>query len=150
MLNKFEEELPKFDELFRESINNKNKEQLIQVISDFEGDIVKKYGFSNLEPVMEKWITRIKKGDSFDELNANIEDIEEVFDFMKKEISNKNLEVIGHEEESQNDEKYYEEDKDNKFEEDSIEKEDMALYSQLRQFNACIIFPTEKSRIITT
>ena len=140
LLNKFEEELPKFNEFFRESINNKSKEQLIQVISDFEGDIVKKYGFANLEPVMEKWVTKIKKGDSFDELNANIEDIEEVFDFMKKEISNKNLEVIGHEEESQNDDNYYEEDNDNKDEEDPIEKEDMALYSQLRQFNAASFF----------
>ena len=64
LLNKFEEELPKFNEFFRESINNKSKEQLIQVISDFEGDIVKKYGFANLEPVMEKWVTKIKKGDS--------------------------------------------------------------------------------------
>ena len=141
MLNRFEEELHKYDELFRESINNKNKEQLIQVISNFENNIVKKYGFSNLEPVMEKWVTKIKKGDSFDELNANIEDIEEVFNFMKQELSNKYLEVINHEEEeSQNDDNFYDEDQDNKNEEDPIEKEDMSLYSQLRQFNAASFF----------
>ena len=141
MINRFEEELQKYNELFRESINNKNKEQLIQVISDFENNIVKKYGFSNLEPVMEKWVTKIKKGDSFDELNANIEDIEEVFNLMKQELSNKNLEVINHEEEeSQNDDNFYDEDQDNKNEEDPIEKEDMALYSQLRQFNAGSFF----------
>jgi HPt (histidine-containing phosphotransfer) domain-containing protein len=140
LISKFEEELPKFNELFRESINNKNKEQLIQVISDFENSIVKKYGFSNLEPVMEKWVTRIKRGDSFDDLNANIEDIQEIFEYMKQEFGNKNLEVIGHEEESQNDENIFEEDKDDKNEDDPIEKEDMALYSQLRQFNAASFF----------
>ena len=89
---------------------------------------------------MEKWVTRIKKGDSFDDLNANIEDIQEIFEYMKQEFGNKNLEVIGHEEESQNDENFFEEDKDDKNEDDPIEKEDMALYSQLRQFNAASFF----------
>ena len=139
ILSKFEEELPKFMDLFKESINNKNKDQLIQVISNFETEIVKKYGFSNLVPIIEKWVTNIKKDESFDDLNANLEDIEEVFEFMKQELENQNIEVIDHEEESPSDD-YYEEDKDNKDVDDPIEKEDLALYSQLRQFNAASFF----------
>ena len=92
-------------------------------------------------PIMDKWVAKIKKGENFDELNANIEDIEEVINFMKQELGNKNLELINHEEESQeNDDNYYEEGKNIKNEEDHLEKEDLALYSQLRQFNASSFF----------
>jgi hypothetical protein len=137
----FEKDLPKFINSFKDSISNKNKEELIQTISDFETEIAKKYGFSNMLPIMDKWVAKIKKGENFDELNANIEDIEEVINFMKQELGNKNLELINHEEESQeNDDNYYEEGKNIKNEEDHLEKEDLALYSQLRQFNASSFF----------
>ena len=141
IISDFERDLPRFIELFKESINNKNKEQLIQVIFDFQNEVVKKYGFSNLLPIMDKWTAKIKKGDNFDELNANIEDITEVFNFMKQELSNQNVDIIEHEEESQeNEDNYFEEDKNNKDEEDKLGKEDLALYSQLRQFNATSFF----------
>ena len=141
ILSDFEKDLPKFMDLFRESINNKDKDKLIQAISDFEIGIAKKYGFSNILPVMDKWMTKIKKGESFDDLNANIEDIEEVINFMKQELSNQNIEFINDEEENQeNEDNYYDEEKKNKNEEDNLGKEDLALYSQLRQFNPATFF----------
>ena len=141
LLSDFEKNVPKFMDLFKESINNKDKNQLIQVISDFEKEIVKKYGFSKLVPIMDNWVGKIKKGENFDELNANIEDIEEIINFMKQELSNQNMEMIKMEEESkENEENYYEDDKNNKNEEDHLGKEDLALYSQLRQFNPASFF----------
>ena len=141
LLTDFEKDLPKFLELFKESINNKDKDKLIRVISNFEIEIVKKYGFSDLLPVMDKWMTKIKKGENFEELNANIEDIEEVINFMKQELTSQNIEIINHEEESQeNEDNYLDEDKKNKNEEDNLGKEDLALYSQLRQFNPASFF----------
>ena len=143
LLKDFEKDLPRYMNLFKDSINNKNKEQLIQVISDFEGEIVKKYGFSSLGPVMEKWVGKIKKGDNFDELNANFEDIENIVNVMKEELSSKNIEIINNEEESQENEENSSEDDDdkkNKAEDDTLGKEDKALYSQLRQFNAASFF----------
>ena len=150
LLNDFEKKLPKFMDLFKEAINNKNKEQLIQILSDFETEIVKKYGFSNLVPVMDKWLVKIKKGESFDELNANIEDIEEVINIMKQELANKNIENINREEESQENEDNYFDEEDNKNntkEEDHLGKEDLALYSQLRQFNAASFFQPKNQGI---
>ena len=141
LLSDFEKDLPKFVEGFKDSINNKSKDQLIQVISDFQNDVVKKYGFANLLPITDKWISKIKKGDNFEDLNANVEDINDVFNLMKQELSNQNLDIINHEEESQeNEDNYIEENKDDKDEEDNLGKEDLALFSQLKQFNAASFF----------
>ena len=141
LVSDFEKDLPKFINLFKESISNKDKDQLIKTISDFETEIAKKYGFSNMLPIMDKWVAKIKKGESFDELNANIEDIEEVINSMKQELANQNIVIINHEEDGQeNEDNYYEEEKNIKNEEDHLEKEDLALYSQLRQFNASSFF----------
>ena len=141
LLYDFEKNVSKFMELFREFINNKDIEQLIQVISDFEAEIVKKYGFFNLIPIMGKWVGKIEKWENFDELNANIEDIEEIINFMKQELTNQNMKIIKMEEENQeNEDNYYDEDKNDKNEEDHLGKEDLALYSQLRQFNPASFF----------
>ena len=149
LLNDFEKQLPKYIDLFKESITNKNKDQLIQVLSDFEAEIVKKFGFSNLVPTMDKWKEKIKKGQNFDDLNANFEDIEEVINFMKQDLVNKNIENINREEESQESEDYFIDDdnKNNKNEEDHLGKEDLALYSQLRQFNAAPFFQPKNQGI---
>jgi hypothetical protein len=135
LLIDLEKNLPKYMDLFKESIENKDKDKLIQVISDFEVEIVKKYGFSGLVPIMENWVTKIKRGDTFDELNANIEDIEEIFNSMKQELSNENIELN-----QENEDYNLNEDKNNKNEEDNLDKEDLALYSQLKQFNPAAFF----------
>ena len=138
--SEFEKDIPKYMDKFKEAITNKNKDLLIQVLTDFESEILKKYDFSNMIPIMDKWVSKIKKGDSFEDLNANMEDLEEVINFMKQELSSQNLEIIHNEEDSQeNDENVNDEEK-NKEEEDNIGKEDMALYSQLKQFNAASFF----------
>ena len=149
LFSDFEKQLPKYMDLFKESITNKNKDQLIQVISEFKTEIVKKYGFSNLVPTMDKWVEKINKGQNFDDLNANIEDIAEVINFMKQDMANKNIENINREEESQENEDYYfdEENKNDKNEEAHLGKEDLALYSQLRQFNAASFFQPKNQGI---
>ena len=110
---------------------------------------MKKYGFSNLVPTMDKWVEKINKGQNFDDLNANIEDITEVINFMKQDLANKNIENINREEESQENEEYYfdEDNKNINNEEDHLGKEDLALYSQLRQFNAASFFQPKNQGI---
>ena len=138
--SEFEKDIPKFMEQFKEAITNKNKELLIQVLSNFEVEILKKYDFSNMIPIMDKWVSKIEKDDSFEDLNANMEDLEEIINFMKQELSNQNIEIIQNEEDSQENDGNIDDEKKNKEEEDHIGKEDLALYSQLKQFNAATFF----------
>ena len=142
VLSEFEKDIPKFMEQFKEAIINKNKELLIQALSNFEAEILKKYDFSNMIPIMDKWVAKIKKGDNFEELNANMEDLEEVISFMKQELSNQNAEIIHNEESSQENDGNIDEDEKKKKEDEEahIGKEDLALYSQLKQFNAASFF----------
>ena len=121
-------------DIFKNSINNKNKEELIQAISDFQENLVKKYYFTNMDQNIEKWISKIKKSDNFDDLNAYIEDIEEIIDYMKNELENKNVENHN-DEESENEEIYNINEKKDKEEEDVYNKEDMALFNQFKKFN---------------
>ena len=130
----FDNDSQKCIDIFKNAIDNKNKEELIHAINDFQDNLVKKYYFTGVDQIIEKWISKIKKSDNFDDLNANIEDIEEIIDYMKNELENKNVENHN-DEESENDDIYNNNEKKNKEEEDIYDKEDMALFSQLIKFN---------------
>jgi len=130
----FDNDSQKCIDIFKNAIDNKSKEELIQAIEDFQENLVKKYYFTNMDQIIDKWISKINKTDNFDDLNANMEDVEEIIDYMKNKLENKNDE-IHNEEESENDEIYNNNEKKKKEEEDIYDKEDMALFSQLKKFN---------------
>ena len=138
MILDFNNDYPKILETFRKAINDKNKDELIQAIKDFQNNLVNKYLFENLELIIEKWITKIKKSETFGDLNANIEDIEEIIDYMKSELENKNIET-NEEESDENEDDYYDE-KLKKTKEDAFDKEDDALFNQLKKFNPDAFF----------
>ena len=120
-------------------INNKNKDELIQAINNFQDNLVKKYYFLNMEPSIEKWISKINKTESFGDLNANIEDLEEIINYMKIELENKSIESDSEEESNENDDIFNEE-KQKKLQEEFLDKEEMALFSQLKKFNPDAFF----------
>ena len=126
-------------ELFKNAINNKNKDELIQAINNFQDNLVKKYYFLNMEPSIEKWISKINKTESFGDLNANIEDLEEIINYMKIELENKSIESDSEEESNENDDIFNEE-KQKKLQEEFLDKEEMALFSQLKKFNPDAFF----------
>ena len=128
-------------ELFRKSLKDRNKDELIQAINEFQNNIVKKYQFINMDQNIEKWISKIKKAETFGDLNANIEDLEEIIDYMKNELENKDNEINKEEEESEEDDDILlNEEKQKKLKEDKFNKEEMALFNQLKKFNPDAFF----------
>ena len=127
-------------DLFKNALNKKNADELIQAINDFKTNLVKKYFFTGMEQTIDKWISKINKSDNFEDLNAYIGDIEDIIDYMKSELENKNSGIENEEEESQEDEDILNNEEQKKVQEDNIDKEDMALFSQLKKFNTEAFF----------
>ena len=128
-------------DLFKNALNKKNSDELIQAIKDFNTNLLKKYLFTGMDQTIDKWISKINKSDNFEDLNAYIGDIEDIIDYMKSELENKNSEIDNEEEEeSQEDEDILNEEKQKKVQEDNIDKEDVALFSQLKKFNTEAFF----------
>ena len=122
-------------ESFKKAIKNRNKDELIQAINDFQSNLVDKYYFTNMEQNIDKWISKVKKAETFGDLNANIEDLEDIIDYMKKELENKNIEIDSEAESQENDDIFFNEEKQKKMHEEILDKEEMALFSQLKKFN---------------
>ena len=128
-------------DLFKNALNKKNSDELIQAIKDFNTNLLKKYLFTGMDQTIDKWISKINKSDNFEDLNAYIGDIEDIIDYMKSELENKNSEIDNEEEEeSQEDEDILNEEEQKKVQEDNIDKEDVALFSQLKKFNTEAFF----------
>ena len=127
-------------DLFKNALNKKNIDELIQAINEFKTNLVKKYLFVGMDQTIDKWISKLKKSDNFEDLNAYIGDIEEIIDYMKSELENKNSEIDNEEEESQEDDGILNNEEQKKIQEDNIDKEDIALFSQLKKFNTEAFF----------
>jgi hypothetical protein len=125
---------------FKNALNKKNSDELIQAINDFNTNLVKKYLFTGMNQTIDKWISKINKSDNFEDLNAYIGDIEDIIDYMKSELENKNSGIENEEEEIQEDEDILNNEEQKKVEEDNIDKEDAALFSQLKKFNTEAFF----------
>ena len=125
---------------FKDAIIKKNLDYLIQAINDFKLNLVEKYFFTGLDQLIEKWISKVKKSENFEDLNAYIADIEDIIDYMKSELENKNIGIDNEEEESQEDEDIINEEKQKKIDEENLDKEDVALFSQLKKFNTEAFF----------
>ncbi len=92
-----------------------------------------------MEPCVENWISKINKTETWGDLNANIEDLREIINYMKMELENKNIESHSEEESNENDDIFNEE-KQKKLQEEFLDKEEMALFSQLKKFNPDAFF----------
>ena len=138
-MDNFKEDQLQCLEKVKNAINNKNKDELIKAINEFEDNLVKKYSFINMEPCVENWISKINKTETWGDLNANIEDLREIINYMKMELENKNIESHSEEESNENDDIFNEE-KQKKLQEEFLDKEEMALFSQLKKFNPDAFF----------
>ena len=127
-------------DLVKNAIKNRNKEELIQAINEFKNNLVKKYLFINMEPSIDRWISKINIAESFGDLNANIDDLEEIIIYMKMDLENKNIESNNEEESQENDDMFFDEEKQKKMQEENLDKEDMAFFSQLKKFNPDAFF----------
>jgi len=127
-------------DLVKNAIKNRNKEELIQAINEFKNNLVKKYLFINMEPSIDRWISKINIAESFGDLNANIDDLEEIIIYMKMDLENKNIESNNEEESQENDDIFFNEEKQKKMQEENLDKEDMAFFSQLKKFNPDAFF----------
>jgi hypothetical protein len=137
LISEFEKDIQKYLKYFETSIKDKNKEQLIQILKNFNDEIIKKFEFKNFEKIIQKWISKINKADTFCELNANFADLKEIFSFMKQELSKDNAEIINYKNKEENEEKKLNEGNIDiiDFVDDNLDKEEMVLFNQLKQFN---------------
>jgi hypothetical protein len=147
IISDFNNDYPKFIKSFNDAIDNKNKDELIEIINDFKINLVNKYQFINMDKSIDTWISKINKAENFEDLNANPEDITEIINYMKMEIENKNVEIIDHEyesheddEENENDDIVHYKEKDKKIHEDIFLDDDIALFSQMKKFNPDVFF----------
>ena len=93
-----------------------------------------------MEPSIDRWISKINIAESFGDLNANIDDLEEIIIYMKMDLENKNIESNNEEESQENDDIFFNEEKQKKMQEENLDKEDMAFFSQLKKFNPDAFF----------
>ena len=139
-IENFNKDCPQFLELFKSAINNKSKDELIHAINEFKNNLVKKYCFINMEPSIDRWISKINIAESFGDLNAHIEDLSEIIDYMKMDLENKIIESNNGEESQENDDIFFNEEKQKKMQEENLDKEDMAFFNQLKKFNPDAFF----------
>jgi HPt (histidine-containing phosphotransfer) domain-containing protein len=82
-------DISKYYSKFKNAIDSKDRNELIQVINQFKDDIVVKYNFPKLFTLCDKWKNEILKEEDFDGLNANYNDIQKILNIMKYQYNSK-------------------------------------------------------------
>ena len=80
------EDLKPFKKLFKEAIANEDKEEILEILYEFQGKIIDKYGFTKMKSIIQQWTVDLEKNKSLEGLNLRYEDLEDLFTNMQNQL----------------------------------------------------------------